>query len=193
MNIERIVQELKKGNIVIIPTDTVYGIIADAMNKSAIKKVYDAKKRDYNKPFILYVSNKKMLENYTDELSVLENEIINKYTPGKLTIILNKNDKIIDLISKDTVGIRIPDNSELIEIINKIGNPLITTSANISSHETITNVDMIEKELLDKISYIEDGGEVIAKPSTIVKVESNKIIFLREGDLAEQIKKDYNI
>lgn len=193
MNIDRIVNELKKGNIVITPTDTVYGILADASNENAVKKVYNAKKREYGKPFILYVSDKEMLYKYTKNLNDLEKELINKYTPGKLTIILNKNDNVSDLITKDTVGIRIPNNKDLIEIINRVGNPLITTSANISSKETITSIDKIEREMLDKISYIEDGGEIKALPSTIIKVENNKIIFLREGDLTAQIKKDYNI
>lgn len=193
MNIDRIVSELKKGNIVITPTDTVYGILADASNENAVKKVYDAKKREYGKPFILYVSDKEMLYKYTKNLNDLEKELIDKYTPGKLTIILNKNDNVSNLVTKDTVGIRIPNNKDLIEIINRVGNPLITTSANISSKETITSIDKIERKMLDKISYIEDGGEIKALPSTIIKVENNKIIFLREGDLTTQIKKDYNI
>lgn len=193
MNIDRIVNELKNGNIVITPTDTVYGILADALNEEAVKKVYDAKKREYGKPFILYVSDKEMLYKYTKNLNALEKELIDKYIPGKLTIILNKNDNVSNLVTKDTVGIRIPNNKDLIEIINRVGNPLITTSANISSKETITSIDKIEREMLDKISYIEDGGEIKALPSTIIKVENNKIIFLREGDLTTQIKKDYNI
>lgn len=193
MNIDRIVSELKKGNIVITPTDTVYGILADASNENAVKKVYDAKKREYSKPFILYVSDKEMLYKYTKDLNNLEKELIDKYTPGKLTIILNKNENISDIVTKDTVGIRIPDNKDLIEIIKRVGNPLITTSANISSKETITSIDKIESEMLDKISYIEDGGEITALPSTIIKVTDNKIEFLRDGDLANKIKKDYNI
>ena len=193
MNIDRIVNELKMGNIVITPTDTVYGILADALNEDAVKKVYDAKKREYGKPFILYVSDINMLYEYTKDLKDLEKELIDKYTPGKLTIILNKNEKVSDLVTKDTVGIRIPDNKDLIEIIKRVGNPLITTSANISSKETITSIDKIEKEMLDKIAYVEDGGEITALPSTIVKVENDKIVFLREGDLANTIKKDYNM
>ena len=193
MNIERIVNELKKGNLVITPTDTVYGILADALNVDAVKKVYDAKNRDYSKPFIIYVSSISMLKEYTKNLSNLELELINKYMPGKLTIILNKNDKINDIVTKDTIGIRIPDNKDLIEIINRVGNPIITTSANISNKDTITNINMIEREMLDKISYIEDGGYINESPSTIIRVIDNKINILREGDLANIIRKDYDV
>ena len=195
MNIERIIKELKKGNLVITPTDTVYGIMGDALNEEAIEKVYIAKKRIDRKPLLLLVSNIDMLYKYTSGLNDLEKELINKYMPGKLTMILKKNDLVSNNITNNSeyVGIRIPDNKELIEIINMLGNPVISTSANISSKEVITNTDKIEKELLEYISYVEDGGEILAKSSTIIKVKDNKIEFLREGDLAETIKKDYNI
>ena len=195
MNREIIVKELKKGNLVITPTDTVYGIMGDALNEEAIEKVYIAKKRIDRKPLLLLVSNIDMLYKYTSSLNDLEKELINKYMPGKLTMILKKNDLVSNNITNNSeyVGIRIPDNKELIEIINMLGNPVISTSANISSKEVITNTDKIEKELLEYISYVEDGGEILAKSSTIIKVINNKIEFLREGDLAETIKKDYNI
>lgn len=195
MNREIIVKELKKGNLVITPTDTVYGIMGDALNEEAIEKVYIAKKRIDRKPLLLLVSNIDMLYKYTSSLNDLEKELINKYMPGKLTMILKKNDLVSNNITNNSeyVGIRIPDNKELIEIINMLGNPVISTSANISSKEVITNTDKIEKELLEYISYVEDGGEILAKSSTIIKVKDNKIEFLREGDLAETIKKDYNI
>ena len=88
---------------------------------------------------------------------------------------------------------RIPDNQDLVSIIKKVGKPIISTSANIESKDTITSVDKIESEMLEKISYVEDGGEITALPSTIIKVTDNKIEFLREGDLANIIKKDYNL
>lgn len=193
MNIDRIVNELKKGNLVISPSDTVYGIMGDALNEKAIKKVYDAKKREARKPLIILVSSKEMLYEYTKELNSLENELINKYMPGKLTIILKKNNKISNSITNNSeyVGIRIPDNKDLINIINKLGNPVISTSANISNKDVIINPKMIEKELLDYISYIEDGGTIKANSSTIIKVNNNNIEILREGDLANKIKKDY--
>lgn len=195
MNINRIVKELKKGNLVITPTDTVYGIMGDALNNDTINKAYDAKKRDYSKPLLILASSKKMLLDYVDSLNDIENELIDKYMPGKLTLLLKKNNKISNRITNNSeyVGIRIPDNKDLLEIISKLGNPVISTSANISNKDVITSVDKIEKELLKYISYVEDGGEVLAKSSTIAKVNNNKIEFLREGDLTEIIKKDFNI
>ncbi len=195
MNIDRIVNELKKGNIVITPTDTVYGIMGDALNDKAIKKVYEAKKRDQKKPLIVLVSNISMLKKYTESLSELEIELINKYMPGKLTMILKKNSLLSNNITNNSeyVGIRIPDNNYLIEIIDKLGNPVISTSANLSNENVITNVHNINQELLKYISYVEDGGEIEAKSSTIIKVNNNKIEFLRDGELASKIKSDYKL
>ena len=193
MNIDRIVNEIDLGNLVITPTDTVYGIMADSMNLDAIKKVYEAKNRDYSKPLILLVSNKSMLYEYVDSVNDIEKELINKYMPGRLTIILKKNNKISDLVSagSDYVGIRIPDNEEIITIIDKLGRPVISTSANISGNDTITSIDMIDNKLLDKISYIEDGGVIDSKSSTIVKVINNKVNIIRTGELGDKIRKDY--
>lgn len=193
MNIDKIAKEIKKGNLVIIPTDTVYGISADMKNEKTIEKVYNAKNRDTNKPLILLVSNVDMLKEYTEKLSPLEKEIINKYLPGKLTILLHKNSKVSDKITSksDLVGIRIPDNKQLIQIIDKVGNPIISTSANISGNATITNPKDIEKEMLKHISYVEDAGTLNNEPSSIIKIENEKIIVIRKESVAKQILKDY--
>lgn len=193
MNIDRIVNEIDLGNLVITPTDTVYGIMADSMNYNAIKKVYEAKNRDYSKPLILLVSNKSMLYEYVDSVNDIEKELINKYMPGRLTIIFKKNNKISDLVSagSDYVGIRIPDNENLVTIIDKLGRPVISTSANISGNDTIKSIDMIDNKLLDKISYIEDGGVIDSKSSTIVRVIDNKVNIIRTGELGDKIRKDF--
>lgn len=193
MNIEKIVEQIKVGNLVITPTDTVYGILADATNINAIKKVYESKNRDKNKSLILLVDSIGMLQEYTQNLSPLEMEIIKKYFPGKLTILLHKNSKVNDEITcgSDLVGIRIPDNNDLIKIIKAIRNPIISTSANISGQNTITNPKAISAELLKSISYIEDGGIINSEPSSIIKIENDKITILREGSVALEIVKDY--
>ena len=195
MNIDRIVNEIESGNLVISPTDTVYGIMADSMNLDAIKNVFEAKNRDYSKPLILLVSNTNMLYDYVEEVNDIEKELIDRYMPGRLTIILKKNNKVSNMISSgsDFVGIRIPDNKEIITIINKLGRPVISTSANISGNDTINSIDTIDKKLLDKISYIKDGGIIDSKSSTIVRVIYNKVQILRDGELGDIIKHNYNL
>lgn len=194
MDVEKIVKEIKKGNLVIIPTDTVYGISADMNNEKAIEKVFEAKKRDKNKPLILLVSNLEMLKKYVKKISPLEEKIIKKYMPGRLTMLFLKNEKVSDLVTAGSffVGIRIPDDLNLIKIINKVGNPIISTSANISGENTVTNVKNIDKKLLKYVSYVEDAGIIESFPSTVIKVEDDEIIILRKGDIALKIVKDGN-
>lgn len=192
MQINKIVEEIKKGNLVITPTDTVYGILADALNKEAIDKVFIAKKRE-NKP-LLIIMTKDMLDTYIEDISPLEQELINRYLPGKLTILLKKNKLIDDSVTcgSPLVGVRIPNHSDLLEIIQRVGHPLISTSANISNQETITSVEKIDPDLLKYISYIEDGGIIKESSSTIIQVKDHRIQILREGELTPLIRKEYS-
>lgn len=194
MNVDKIVKVINEGKLVISPTDTVYGIMGDALNDEVIKRVFFVKKRDVKKPLILLMNSIEMISEYTCNINELEQELINKYHPGLLTIILKKNDKISNLITGglDTVGIRIPDNKDLLSIIGKLNRPVISTSANISGSEVITNIWMIENELKENIDYIEDGGELSDSYSTIVVVIDGKIKILRDGLLANQIRSDYS-
>ena len=191
MNIDNLVSILKEGGIAVIPNDTVYGIICDALNINSINKIYELKNRDYSKPMIVLVSSIKMLKKCCVNINELEEKIINKYLPGELTIILKKSNYIPDIVSKNTLGIRIPNDKNLIEIINKLNRPIVSTSANISSKKSITSIDLLEDSIKNNVDFIYDGGIIDRKPSTIIKVENNKIIFLREGNLVEKIKKDF--
>lgn len=191
--LNNLVKIINDGNLIIMPTDTIYGIIGDSTNVETIKKVYEIKKRDYHKPLLILVSNLDMLKRYIKNINDLEKKVIKKYWPGKLTIIFEKNSNVNELLTSNTsfIGIRLPDNKDLINLINKVKKPLISTSANISNNNPITNVKMIEKEMKEKISTIIDGGEIKANSSTIVQVINNKIKIIREGDLSSKIKKDF--
>ena len=148
MDIERICNVIENGGLVITPTDTIYGIMADATNEAVIKKVFEVKQRSYNKPLIVLVDSFEMLENYTEEISEKERKIIDKFWPGLVTIIFKKNSRISNLITggNDTVAIRIPDNKDLLKIISKLNRQVISTSANITGTEVITSKEMLEKD-----------------------------------------------
>ncbi len=182
---------LNKGELAILPTDTVYGIHADALNIDAIRKLDEVKHS--NKPHLILVSSIKMLEEYTEEINDLQRKIINKYWPNTLTILFKKNNKISDELTKNSeyVAIRMPNNKFLLELINEFGKPLISSSANITNQKVITNVELIDKNLKNKISYIYNDGILDNISSTLIKVENNKIIFLREGLLSNKIKEDF--
>lgn len=182
---------INNGALAILPTDTVYGIIADATNESAASLVFEAKKRE-KKPLIVMVSSIDMLNKYA-EVNELQSKLIEKYWPNTLTILFKKKDTISNTVTADSsyVGIRMPNNKLLLELMNTLDKPLISTSANISNEKVITSVDLIDIELKKYISYIYDGGQMSDVASTLVKAEDNKITFLREGILSEKIKEDF--
>jgi len=194
VNTKRIIDEIKAGNLVITPTDTVYGIMADAMNPKAVEQVYLAKQRSKNKPLMMLVSDVAMALQYTEAPDELEKAIMKKYWPGRLTILLKKNHKVIDAVTNNAyVGVRVPDNVELREIIKKIGWPLVSTSANLSDKLTVTSPDMLEPEVLEHISYVENAGTVKSAPSSIIKVENGGIRIIRDGDVARKVISDENL
>lgn len=193
MNIDKIVDVINNGGLVITPTDTIYGIMGDALNEDIIRKVFKIKKRPFSKPLLLLMDSFEMVEEYTEEISEKERILMDRYWPGLVTFILKKNDKVSELITSgnDTVGVRIPDNKDLLGIISKLKRPVISTSANITGTEVITSTQLLEKDLIDNIDYIDDGGEVDSQSSTIIKIEDNKLVVLREGKLSREIEEYY--
>ena len=189
MNVDRICKILEEGGLIISPTDTIYGIMGDATNEDTIRKLFNVKKRANDKPLILLMDSYEMIKKYTSSISKLEDIFIKEFFPGLVTIILKKNDGVSDLITTgmDTVGIRIPDNKELREIIKKFGKPIFSTSANVSNESVITSVDMIDEELKREIDYIYDGGEVIDLASTVVVFDNDKLKILRDGKMSKQL------
>lgn len=191
--INKIIDVLSKGEIAILPTDTVYGLTGDATSLKAIKLANDIKKREKPQPLLILVSNIDMLKKYTKNISDLELEVINKYWPNKLTILFEKNDLLSDELTASSpyVGVRMPNNKLLLDIMNKYNKPLLSTSANIHSKDVITKISLLENEMRDSVSYIYDAGELSTTASTLIKIENGKIKILREGELASQILKDF--
>ena len=190
MDVKNIVKMLSNGKIGITPTDTVYGIMGDSTNEDVIRSVYEVKKRDYAKPLLILVSNKEMLEEYVDISNDLERNVINEFWPGKVTIILKKKDNLSSLLTggNSTVGVRMPDNKDLIKIIEEFGKPILSTSANISGSETIEDVSEIEEELKQNVDFIVDGGRCKASSSTIISMLDGNLKILRNGELSSKLE-----
>ncbi len=189
---KELVELFESGKIAILPSDTVYGIFADATNVEAIKRVDEAK--GSNKPHLMVVSSIEMLKEYVSEIDDLQEKIIKEYWPNTLTILFKKNSKVSDELTKGSpfVGVRMPNNKFLLELLNEYKKPLLSSSANITNEKVITNVNMLDDRLKSKIDYIYDAGDLSDIASTLIKVENNKIIFLREGILANRIKEDFS-
>ena len=197
---------IRNGGIVVFPTETVYGIGANALDAEAVKKIFIAKGRAQDNPLIVHVSNIEMVEKMVSEVTELEKRLIENFWPGPLTIIFNrKSNKIIPNVvtaNLDTVGIRMPSNAIAKELIEMSGVPIAAPSANVSGKPSGTNVEDIIEELDGKVSYILDGGSTdIGLESTVIRVDGNNINILRPGKItkeqlemvANQVKVDKNV
>lgn len=178
---------LKNGGIGIFPTDTVYGIGCDALNTDALKKLYNCKNRNLNKPINVLVSNENMLNRFVRNINDLEKKLIDNFWPGALTIIFDKSDIVPTILNSNltTVGVRMPANKTCLELINTLNTPIATSSANITNESPANEIN--EKLLNDfnnKINFIIDEGYINGIPSTIIRVEGNKIHMLREGAIS---------
>lgn len=186
-----IINTLKDGKLVIMPTDTIYGIIGDATNEDVINKVYEVKERPHDKPLLILVSNFSMLHELVTEIPKETEKIIKKFWPGPLTILFKKSSKVSDALTANSalVAIRMPNDKRLLNIMNHLNRPLISTSANISSHDAITNPNQLEEKMKEKIDLIVDEGTVNNEASTLITIVNGKIEILREGSLTEKIRK----
>ena len=186
--LNKIKEILDNDGVIIFPTDTVYGIACNCFSEKAIKKIFDIKKRPENKPINVLSNNLDKIKLVSSKnISEKEEFLINKYMPGALTIILDKNEKVSDILTAglDTIGVRIPKNNISLRILENVSYPLATTSANISGDSAGIKISDFLKEFDGVVDAIIDGGETDLKvASTIVRVESdNKLKIIREGTL----------
>ncbi len=189
--IKEAAEEIKNGNLVLFPTETVYGIGANALNAEAVKKVFIAKGRAQDNPLIVHVCSIEMVEKIVQEITPLEKKLMEKFWPGPLTIIFNrKSEKIIPNVvtaNLDTVGIRMPSNKIAKKLIQEAGVPIAAPSANISGKPSGTKVEDIIEELDGKVQYILDGGVTdIGLESTVIKIDNGVIDILRPGKVTKE-------
>lgn len=180
---------IKNNGIIVFPTETVYGIAANAFSTEAVKKIYLAKGRPSDNPIIVHVSDKKQI----DEICYVENEVeqklIDKFMPGPFTLILKKKSIIPDIVSAklDTVGVRMPSNIIANVFIKQCKVPIAAPSANVSGKPSGTIVEDIKSELDGKVNAIIDGGiSDIGLESTVVKVINGVPEILRPGKITKE-------
>lgn len=187
--INKVAECIKNGGIAIFPTETVYGIGANAFEENAIRRIYKIKQRSLTNPISLLVSDFSMIESVARDITDVEYEIMRTFFPGPLTIILNKRKKVPDIVTAggQTVGIRMPDGDIARKLVELSGVPIATTSANVSNHPNGTNYESIISDFQRKIDYFIDSGESkIGIPSTVVKVVDGKPKILREGSISKE-------
>ena len=180
---------IKDGGIVVFPTETVYGIGTDALNNSAIEKLYNIKKRPHKKPISVLVSNFEMITKVAKEISDIEWKIIKNFFPGPLTIVLTKKESISNILTggEATIGVRMPDNQIALKLIEYVGNPVATSSANISGEISLIDIEKIKTTFVNKVDYYLEGKyNKTSIPSTVIKVKNGEIEILREGTITKK-------
>ncbi len=180
---------IRKGGIIVFPTETVYGIGTNGLDKNAIKKLYEVKKRPLNKPISLLVSDFEMIEKVTKDITDIEYKLMKKFFPGPLTIILKKKNIIPDNLTnnENTVGIRMPEEEITKKLIEYAGVPIAASSANLSGEQSGIDFNNILEDFKEKIDYFIDGGKSkLGISSTVIKIVDGIPYILREGSIKEE-------
>lgn len=167
------------GRPIIFPTDTVYGIGA-IPTKKAVDEIYRLKKRDKSKKIIALVSS---IDKIYDIAEDIDENIINHFMPGDLTVIFRAKPKMYDIVG-ETIGVRIPDSKLTLELIESVGGILMTSSANISGNPPAKTVSELSKDLVENVECILTSDQILTGiPSTIISYIDKKYALIREGEI----------
>ncbi len=181
---------LKEGKLVVFPTDTVYGIGTNAYDEDACERIYEVKGRPKYKPLIVLISDIFMLKEIVDYISPVEQKLIDAFWPGPLTIKFKKKKGALpNIISAgdEYVRARLINEGIMHKLIETSGVPIVAPSANLSGNLTGTKIKNIIRELGNKVDYILDCGDIESDDvSTIVEVEEEKILIIREGKIKRE-------
>ena len=190
--IEEAAQIIKNGGIVAFPTETVYGLGADALNEEAVKKIFIAKGRPQDNPLIVHVASKD-IETYVEDVPNIAKELMDKFWPGPLTIILNKKNIIPKVTSANlqSIGIRMPDNDIARKLIELSGTVIAAPSANISGRPSPTDLERCVEDLKGRVDCIIGGcHSKIGVESTIVDCTVDPPLVLRPGGITLEMLKE---
>jgi L-threonylcarbamoyladenylate synthase len=194
-DIEKAVSILKKGGVIGFPTDTVYGLGADAFNSTAVERIYEIKGRSKSNPFPLLIADVKQLTALAAPVSQLALFLANQFWPGGVTLVLSKKDTVpACLASGPTIAVRVPDHPTCLALLRHLAGPLIGTSANLSGQPAALTADEVRQQLGDRIDLIIDGGRCPGgKESTVLDITREPPVVLRQGIVpSHDIDRAYN-
>jgi tRNA threonylcarbamoyl adenosine modification protein (Sua5/YciO/YrdC/YwlC family) len=189
-HVDRVVEALRRGGVIIYPTDTVYGLGCDIFNRKAINRIYQIKQAPAGKPLSFVCSDLKDLARYAKNISNASYRMMKRLLPGPYTFILEASRDVPKFMigKRRTVGIRVPDNPVCLEIVRALGRPVLSTSiATMGDGTAINHVEAIHSRYGKAVDVIVDGGVIVAEPSTVVDLTGDEPEILRpsagEADL----------
>lgn len=180
-------RDILQSDVLAIPTDTVYGLAANAFDSNLVAKIFEVKQRPSFDPLIVHTSSKYRIKDFTEKIPSVLDELVDKFWPGPLTIILPKKNLIPDIVTSGLkyVAIRIPNHPLTLKLLDQLDFPLAAPSANPFGYISPTSAMHVQRMLGHKISYILDGGDCsVGVESTIVGLENNSLIVYRHGGVS---------
>ncbi len=185
-SIREAVEYLNAGGIVAIPTETVYGLAANAYDPEAVLRVFEAKQRPSFDPLIVHVRDRAQVEEVVGEIPEDARALMARFWPGPLTLVLPKRGRVPDIVTSglDTVGVRMPAHPMALELLGSLSYPLAAPSANPFGYVSPTTAQHVADQLGDRVDHILDGGPcVVGVESTIIGLEDGRWVLHRPGGL----------
>lgn len=188
MDLAKVIQ---KGGVGVLPTDTIYGLVGSALNKAAVERIYQIRRRAPQKPMIILISSINELANFMGQPERLKAEVfLKKIWPNPVSIILPVPHRRWNYLHRGTktLAFRMPKPVKLLNLLKKTG-PLVVPSANFEGEKPAMTIEEAKEYFGDKVDFYEEGGKLDAKPSTLIEIKNNKIIILRQGGYELKIGK----
>ena len=185
-NLSDAVAALERGEVVVYPTETLYGLGADALNVAAVDKVFQLKGREPNNPIPVLIADREMLRALVADVSQLAEKLMASFWPGPLTLVLPaRTDVARPLVnSSGGIGVRISSEPVATELVRALGRPLTATSANPSGQPPARTIQQAKSYFAGEVACFIDGGELTSKTgSTVVEIKENAIRIIREGEI----------
>jgi len=181
---------IRLGQLVAFPTETVYGLGADAMNECAIQRLFEAKGRPADNPLIVHICDRAMFDRVAAGVSALAKQLIERFWPGPLTLVLKRKPEVAPSVSAGlpSVAVRMPANTVAIELIKAAHTPIAAPSANISGRPSPTSASHVLQDLDGRIDLILDGGTThVGIESTVLDVTTDQPMILRPGAITREM------
>jgi L-threonylcarbamoyladenylate synthase len=182
--VDRAARVIRRGGVILYPTDTIYGLGCDACNEKAVRKVFGIKRRAKGNAALVLVRNGEMVSELVAEIPAIAREYMRRFWPGPLTLVLRARRHLNRYITsaRGTIGIRIPANSFCLKLLSEVRTPLVSTSANISGNPDTMEAAELTALFRSKVDLIIDAGPLPPSgPSTVVDVTGAEPVILREG------------
>ena len=186
-NLSATIAALKRGHAIVFPTETLYGLGADALNEAAVEEVFQLKGRDRSNPFPVLVADQEMLHTLVAEIPTTAQRLMDRYWPGPLTLVLPGRRNIPKPLCNPLGGVAVRISSQAIAtlLVKGLGRPLTATSANPSGKEPARTLQVAKNYFANRVDVFVDGGTLTSKSgSTVVEVKEDRVKVIREGEIS---------